>query len=67
MKRETSGFAVDVKRSYWVVGGGCTWSKEKNWRFAAELEDAGAAVAAGPVPGAVVDVDSIEMEVEEVV
>jgi hypothetical protein len=65
-KRETRGLAVEVKRSYCVVGGECTWSKEKNWRFAAEPEDAGGAAARGPVPGAVAGVDSIDIVVEEV-
>jgi hypothetical protein len=65
-KRETSGFAVEVKSSYCVVGGECTWSKEKNWRFGAEPEDAGDAAAGGAVPGAVAGVDSIAIVVEEV-
>jgi len=65
-KRDTSGLAVEVKSSYCVVGGECTWSKEKNWRFVAEPEDAGGAAARGPDPRVVAGVDSIDIVVEEV-
>lgn len=65
-KRDTSGLAVEVKSSYCVVGGECTWSKEKNWRFAAEPEDVGGAAARGLDPGAVAGVDSMAIVVEEV-
>jgi hypothetical protein len=65
-KRETRGFAVEVKSSYCVVGGECTWSKEKNWRFGVEPDDAGGVGDRGPVPGAAAGVDSIAIVVEEV-
>jgi len=65
VKRDTSGFAVDSKRTYWVVGGGCTWSNVKTCFFAAEPGRA-VGTAGEPVLPEALEGASIETEVEEV-
>lgn len=64
INRETRGLAVDVKRSYCVVGGGWTWSKEKTCFLAAE--PAAKAAAGEPDPEVALEDDSIVIDVEEV-
>lgn len=65
MKRDTRGFAVDTKSSYWVVGGGWTWSKEKSCFLAAELEEAVGAAFDAPEPEAVAAVVSMATVFDE--
>lgn len=63
-KRDTRGFAVEVKRSCCVVGGPWTWSKEKTC-FLAAAPDAGEAAPEAPCPAEELVDASIETDVEE--
>ena len=62
-KRDTRGRAVESNSSYWLVGGGCTWSNVKTCFLGVDATETSADGA--PAPAKALEGDSIDTEVEE--